>query len=256
VRLSEPDDGAEPVSVVVPVFNSEATLEELTERIAEVCSRRGADWELILVNDGSSDGSWRMIAAVAERHRNVRGLDLVRNFGQHNATLAGIESAKFAVILTLDDDLQNPPEEMPVLLAALSPEVDIVYGTPSRTHYGHARTLAARAARRLTHLLSRGRIPLEVSSFRAFRAGLRGPAVAGLDGARISLDAQLCRSGDRCAAVEVRHDSRRHGSSNYTPAKLIRHGVTVLTTSVGSGRTPTGDPPYAVRARTPSPGGR
>lgn len=98
------------VSVVVPVFNSEASLVELCERIASTMDSAPVPcWELILVNDGSEDASWETVVGLSREHPKVRGLDLTRNFGQHNALLAGIHSAAGAVVVTLDDDLQNPP---------------------------------------------------------------------------------------------------------------------------------------------------
>src|SRR5690606_31988365 len=126
-------DGAElpsGVSVVVPVFHGEATLRPLCERLAAALRPRGEPYELVLVDDGSRDGSWAEIERLAGRHDlRVRGARLSRNYGQHNALLCGIRRARYAVTVTLDDDLQNPPEEVPKLLDALEAELDVVYGT-------------------------------------------------------------------------------------------------------------------------------
>src|SRR4029453_1729310 len=100
-------------------------------------------FELILVNDGSSDGSWNVIRALAAKHTWIRGLRLMRNYGQHNALLCGIRAARHEVVVTLDDDLQNPPEEIPVLLGALSSGADVVYGRPDREQHGLLRDLAS-----------------------------------------------------------------------------------------------------------------
>src|ERR1700753_209303 len=117
------------VSVVVPVYNSAATVGELVERLSAVLAARAPRSEILLGNDGSRDASWQAILAAAAREPRVRGIDLMRNYGQHNALLCGIRAAAGAVVVTLDDDLQHPPEEIPRLLDALTDDVDVVYGT-------------------------------------------------------------------------------------------------------------------------------
>jgi len=97
------------LSVVVPVYGSEKTLPELIRRIDEVLGEEYKPYEIILVNDGSPDNSWSVITSEVERYPSVRGIQLMRNYGQHNALLAGIRSARYEIIVTLDDDLQNPP---------------------------------------------------------------------------------------------------------------------------------------------------
>src|SRR5437868_4071932 len=105
------------VSAVVPVYNSEGTLATLVERLSHVLEPGRALGELILVNDGSQDKSWDVIQELATLYPWVRGFNLMRNFGQHNALLCGIRAAQYEIIVTLDDDLQTPPEEIPRLLA-------------------------------------------------------------------------------------------------------------------------------------------
>src|SRR5215831_2936237 len=118
-----------PVSVIIPVFNAEQTLGPLLERLAAVRARADVR-EVVLVNDGSRDGSWRAIGELARRYDWVRGLNLMRNYGQHNALLAGIRAARHDVIVTMDDDLQNPPEDIHKLVTKLDDGFDVVYGTP------------------------------------------------------------------------------------------------------------------------------
>src|ERR1700730_9375241 len=104
------------VSVVVPVYNGAATLPELVARLATVLAHCAPRSEIVLVNDGSRDASWQVILELAARDPRVRGIDLMRNYGQHNALLCGIRAAAGAVVVTMDDDLQHPPEEIPKLL--------------------------------------------------------------------------------------------------------------------------------------------
>src|SRR6266404_4218790 len=108
------------ISVVTPVYNGEASVGELCRRLAEVLPRIAAQHEVILVNDGSRDRSWETISELCSRSPVVRGLNLMRNYGQHNALLCGIRAARYDLVVTMDDDLQHPPEEIPRLLARLA----------------------------------------------------------------------------------------------------------------------------------------
>lgn len=118
-------------TVVVPVYNSQATLPALAERLAAVLPGVADRFEAVLVNDGSRDNSWEAICQAARKHAWIRGINLMRNYGQHNALLAGIRAARYAVTVTMDDDLQHPPEEIPMLFETLGQGHDLVYGTPA-----------------------------------------------------------------------------------------------------------------------------
>ena len=137
------------VSVVIPVYNSEQSLEPLFARIQSVLEGEGLEFEVILVDDGSADQSWQVIRSLAANSTKVLGLRMLRNYGQHNALLCGIRQARHAVVVTMDDDLQNPPEEIPGLLARMEEGFDVVYGTPNKDKHGFLRG----AAPRLTKLV-------------------------------------------------------------------------------------------------------
>lgn len=247
------DAGAVSVSVVVPVFNSAPTLSELYDRVdAALSSRRGlGSWELILVNDGSGDASWERIVSLTSEHPEVLGLDLSRNFGQHNALLAGIHSARHEVIVTLDDDLQDRPEEIPRLLEALTPDIDLVYGKPLVKRRTLPRRIATRVVRAIV-ALSMGRISLDIGGFRAFRASLLDE-MDRLQGAHIAIDAPLAQSATGHAVVSVQHDPRRHGRSNYTLGKLIWHTLTELrSVCLPRAHRIRSNPTYVVRQMTGS----
>jgi glycosyltransferase involved in cell wall biosynthesis len=216
------------VSVVVPVYNSAGTLDALVERVETVLESRGGDHELVLVNDGSTDRSWERIAELAREHDAVRGVDLMRNYGQHNALLAGIRSARGDVIVTIDDDLQNPPEEIPKLLAKLDEGYDVVYGTATQRQHGLLRAFGTR----LTKWALRGAIgddiAAKVTAFRAFRTNLRN-AFADYEGAHVSIDVLLSWGTSRYAAVDVAHHARAGGRSSYGFTRLATHALNVLT---------------------------
>lgn len=131
------------LSVVIPVYNSAAILPDLITRLSTALPALGRPFEVILVNDGSRDNSWAVVTAMSERHAWVRGICLMRNYGQHNALLAGIRAARFDTTMTMDDNLQHPPEEIGTLLAALTPALDVVYAIPEREHHGLLRDLSS-----------------------------------------------------------------------------------------------------------------
>ncbi len=216
------------ISVVVPVYNSAAVLPALGERIAAALDPAGVEYELVLVNDGSADESWARIAELAAADRRVRGLNLARNYGQHNALLAGIRAATRPIVVTLDDDLQNPPEEIPKLLAKLAEGHDVVYGTPSERQHGLPRMIGTRLTKLALRVTIGSDIAGKVSAYRAFRTDLRD-AFAEFSGPYVSIDALLSWGTERFAAVPVAHRPRALGRSSYTFARLATHALNVLT---------------------------
>ncbi len=117
-------------SVVIPVYRGEDTLEPLIERLGKVLPQVAETYEVLLVNDGSPDNSWVIIGNLARQYDWVRGISLMRNYGQENATLCGIRMARYDVIVTMDDDLQHCPEDLPKLISKLDEGYDVVYGVP------------------------------------------------------------------------------------------------------------------------------
>jgi undecaprenyl-phosphate 4-deoxy-4-formamido-L-arabinose transferase len=158
----------------------------------------------------------------------VRGLDLARNYGQHNALLAGVRAARQPIVVTLDDDLQNPPEEIPKLLARLDEGADVVYGQPVQRQHGFWRNFGTR----LTRAALRGAVGIElaqkVSAFRAFRTSLRD-AFADFQGPYVTLDVLLTWGTGRFEAIPVAHDERAEGRSTYTFRKLASQALSMLT---------------------------
>jgi glycosyltransferase involved in cell wall biosynthesis len=215
------------ISVVVPVYNGAATLPELAARVEEALAGRA--YELVLVNDGSADESWERIEALVRDRSQVRGLDLMRNYGQHNALLAGIRAARGAVVVTIDDDLQNPPEEIPKLLAELErDEADVVYGTAAEQHYGLWRSLGTRLSKLALRIAIGSDVAGRVSAFRAFRTDLR-QAFAGFEAPYVSIDVLLNWGAARYAFVPVEHRARDEGQSSYSFGRLATHALNVLT---------------------------
>ena len=216
------------MSVVVPVYNSEKILPALVDRLAGAIDAGNQLGELILVNDGSQDGSWDTIKLLASRHSWIRGFTLMRNYGQHNALLCGIRAANCPVIVTIDDDLQSPPEEIPRLLAQLDEGYDVVYGTPLRQAHGLLRNLASSITKLALQNALGSETARKVSAFRAFRTHLR-EAFANYTGPYVSIDVLLTWGTRKFTAVPVQHNARQIGVSNYTISKLLAHAMNMLT---------------------------
>jgi glycosyltransferase involved in cell wall biosynthesis len=214
------------VSVVVPVFNSEKSLQPLLHEISEALA--GMQIEIILVNDGSRDRSWQAITDLANTHTWVHGINLMRNYGQHNALLCGIRAAHGEAIVTIDDDLQNPPREIPKLLAKLQEGYDVVYGTPRKETHGILRDVASRITKLALQSAMGAETARNVSAFRAFRPGLRS-AFENYSGSHVSIDVLLTWSTERFAAVLVENRPRTLGASNYTVRKLVTHAMNMMT---------------------------
>ena len=216
------------LSVVVPVYRSEAILPELVQRLEIVLSRITSAYELVLVNDSSPDRSWDVICQMAERNSRIHPINLMRNYGQHNALLCGIRAAQYDVIVTLDDDLQHPPEEIPKLLALLAQGFDVVYGTPENEEHGLLRDLASVATKMALQNAMGAKIARQVSAFRAFRAEVAN-AFNHYEGSFVSIDVLLTWGTNRFSAVPVAHAPRKLGPSGYTFRKLVTHAMNMMT---------------------------
>ncbi|HET9033362.1 MAG TPA: glycosyltransferase family 2 protein [Dokdonella sp.] len=214
------------VSVVVPVFGGSAALAELHQRLSASMAQAGLTWELILIDDRGSAESWPAIRALANAHAQVTGLRLSRNFGQHAATICGIEHARGQWIVTMDDDLEHPPEAIASMLEVGGEETPLVYGLfPKRTHSGF-RNLSSELMR---WTLKRAFPDLNehYSSFRAIHAPL-ARQLTGFRLARPYIDGMLSWMTSSAKTVEVTHGERHHGESAYTWRKLISHAFNIF----------------------------
>lgn len=215
------------VSVVVPVYNGCASLGELASRVEATLSGT-VDWELIFVVDGSPDDSWRVVCELVAEHPQIIGIDLFRNFGQHNALLAGIRAARCEIIVTMDDDLQHRPELIPVLLAAMDDDVDLVYGTSPEPEHSAWRNITSRFAKVAMGFTIGGRMARDSGAFRAFRTSLRSGWEL-VNDSYISIDVLLSWVTTRYRSVPTPMLQRESGASNYTVRKLLRHTLNMVT---------------------------
>lgn len=216
------------VSIVIPVYRAEQTLADLYHQLSAAMTDIAPVFEIIFVEDGGGDGSWPIIADLARMDQRVRGIRMSRNYGQHNALLCGIRAAKYSIILTMDDDLQHPVSEIAPMLAALTPEYDVVYGAPQEEQHGFLRDLASRMTKIALASSMGADTARNASAFRVFRTRLRD----GFEAYRspsVSIDVLLTWTTTRFTAIKVHHVQRAKGVSGYTPRKLIRHAFNLMT---------------------------
>jgi glycosyltransferase involved in cell wall biosynthesis len=216
------------ISAVVPIYRSAPILPELHRRLANTLGTIAGRYEMILVEDCGGDDSWSVIEGLARRDPHVRGIRMSRNFGQHNALLCGIRAAHYGVIVTLDDDLQNPPEEIDKLIGRLGEGVDVVYGTPDHQQQGFLRDQGSRITKLALQSAMGAETARNVSAFRAFRTRIRD-AFATYRGPYVSIDVLLTWGTTRFSHVPVRHEPRKMGDSNYTLRKLVAHAFNMMT---------------------------
>jgi undecaprenyl-phosphate 4-deoxy-4-formamido-L-arabinose transferase len=216
------------LSIVIPLYKSEKILPDLLGRLESVLPGIAERYEIILVNDGSPDNTWVRLQEELKARPRLVALNMSRNYGQHNAILAGIRLARYPLCVTMDDDLQHPPEEIPKLVAALGPDFDVVYGAPIREKRNLARKMASRITKLVLSRSMNVSVAEQVSAFRAFRTQLRD-AFGDYRGPFVNIDVLLTWSTNRFAAVRVRHDERASGASTYTLGPLVTLAVNLIT---------------------------
>ena len=216
------------ISVVVPVYNSELILPELIKRLEPVLASLAGQYEVVLVNDGSRDQSWKVVQELSRSFPWIHGINLMRNYGQHNALLCGIRAARFDIVVTMDDDLQHPPEDLPKLLAKMEEGFDVVYGTPEKEQHGLLRDIASMITKIALQSAMGAETARVVSAWRLFRTQLRD-AFADYHGPFVSIDVLLTWGTTKFGSVRVSHNPRSIGNSNYNFRKLVRHAMNMMT---------------------------
>lgn len=216
------------ISVVIPVYKAEDYLRDLYLRLKASLEVIAPSYEIIMVEDCGGDRSWNVIEELSQSDKRVKGIQLSRNFGQHNALLCGIRAAQGEVIVTIDDDLQHPPEEISKLLDKLAEGYDVVYGIPKKEKHNFWRTIASRVTKLALQSAMGAEIARKVSAFRAFRSDLRN-AFADYQSPFVSIDVLLTWGTTRFVGIPVHHDFRQAGKSHYSFGKLVVHALNMLT---------------------------
>jgi dolichol-phosphate mannosyltransferase/undecaprenyl-phosphate 4-deoxy-4-formamido-L-arabinose transferase len=213
-------------SVVVPVHNSAEMLAELCRRLDATFVSLAAGYEIVLVDDGSRDDSWRVMHDLHAADPRIRIIRLQGGFGQHAATLCGLRHSRGEIVITMDDDLQHPPEEVPKLIAAIraDDDCDAVFGVAAEKEHAAYRNLGSRALNRITSYVFRRDPKLRMSSFRIMRRRTVA-ALANLRMPEPAIGTMLFVVTRRIKHVIVRHDPRGSGRSGYSLPKMIRVSI-------------------------------
>ena len=216
------------LSVVVPVYRSAGTLALLRDRIDAALSSAGMSYELIFVDDRGGDNSWDVIQALVDMHPGVRGIRLSRNFGQHAATLCGISRATGEWVVTIDDDLEQPPELIPRMVQEARSGFMVVYGVNEQRTHALWRNITSEIGRSLFKLAIPS-LNREYSSFRVIHRSAAS-ALSRFQSPFTFVDGYLSWVTSNYSTVVVPHHPRNEGSSNYTLRKLVSHMLNIFVT--------------------------
>jgi undecaprenyl-phosphate 4-deoxy-4-formamido-L-arabinose transferase len=214
------------ISLVVPVFNEERTLEEVLRRATATLEELGKPFETIVVDDGSRDGTWAIIERLAAADARLRAVRFKRNFGQHPAMHAGLVRARGGVVVTMDADLQNAPEDLPRLVAAVESGVDVASGRREARDDSWGRTLPSRLVNGMLRRFTRADISDFGCAFNAYSREAIEP-VLGVVGKQKFTKALVLSAGASVVEVDLSHQARAD-SSRYSPFRLVRLALHVL----------------------------
>lgn len=227
IAVPETDAGGAPeLSVVVTLFQERATLEELHGRLSVTLDAFGRPYEVIYVDDGSTDGTFAALERIHAADHNVRAVRLKRNVGQHPAMHAGLSRARGAVVVTMDGDLQNPPEDVPRLVEGIDAGYDVASGRRTARHDSWGRTLPSRLINGMLRRFTRVEIADFGCAFNAYRRQAVEPMLGAI-GRQKFTKALVLSGGASVVEVDVGH-APRQGASRYSPLRLTRLALHVL----------------------------
>ena len=214
-------------SIVVPVFNSEGVVGTTVDRIVGFMRSEGHEFEVILVNDGSPDGSWNVIREKARTYPEVVAIDLLHNYGQHVANLCGFSNATGDYVITMDDDLQNPPEEIRKLIAGAAEGHDLVIGRFKEKRHSLVRRLGSRLVGMINRRIFKAPKDLVLSNFRIIRKDVVDRVCAYKASYPYIPGLVVMFSASR-ANVLVEHSRREIGESNYNIFRIAKLVAEIL----------------------------
>ncbi|HLM33685.1 MAG TPA: glycosyltransferase family 2 protein [Gaiellaceae bacterium] len=214
------------ISLVVPVYNEESTLEEVYRQAVAALESLGRPYEVILIDDGSADGTWAIVERLNDADPHVRGVRFKRNFGQHPAMHAGLVRARGDIVVTMDGDLQNTPADLPKLVAAVEAGSDVASGRRRGREDAWGRTLPSRLINRMLRGFTNVDIADFGCAFNAYRRSAIEP-VLGSIGKQKFTKALVLSAGASVVEVDLEHRARE-GQSRYSPFRLVRLALHVL----------------------------
>lgn len=211
----------ESISVVVPVYNSQNALTELYERLKRTLEKLEVEFEIILVDDNSSDCSYQKIVELNDKDNRVKGISLSQNFGQQNAIICGFNFVKNDYVITLDDDLQHQPEDLIKLYNKIKEGYDVVYAIPQDREYSIFRKLGSKLTNFLFNLITSKSKEIRVSSYRIIEANLV-KKITESKSSFVYISAILLKYTNNIGNIYVSHYDRKHGKSNYSIINLVK----------------------------------
>lgn len=209
------------ISVVIPVYNSEKSLDELYGRLKSALSLLSEDYEILLVDDGSKDLSYVRMKELHNRDSRFKIIGLDGNFGQQNAIMCGLHHTSGKYIVTMDDDMQHPPEEIGRLISKLKDGYDVVYGIPGQKKHSKIRNAGSKMTNYLFNKICHKPKDIRVSSFRVMTGDIVQKVVKDKT-SFVYISAILLKNDAKVGNVIVMHDERKQGESNYSLIKLIK----------------------------------
>jgi undecaprenyl-phosphate 4-deoxy-4-formamido-L-arabinose transferase len=216
------------LSIVIPVYRSSAVLRALIESLLTVLDRIGMSYEVVLVEDGSPDDSWRVVGELQAAHPDrIVAVQLMRNYGQHNALMCGLRHTQGRLVVTMDDDGQNPPAEIPKLVRMIeSGDFDLVYGIPSSRRHTAWRNAGSALVFAFYRITFQTRVT--ATPFRIIHRELL-ESIFTYDLNFTFIDGLLAWNTQRIGEVSVAHHPRAGGRSGYSPRKLLTLAFNLFT---------------------------
>ena len=208
------------ISIVIPVFNETSLIDELYSRLKTICEGLGRNYEIIFVDDGSSDGSHEKLRQLKNKDTTLRIVKFTRNFGQQAAVLAGFRLSRGKIIVQLDSDLQNPPEEIPKLLEAMAENIDLVTTVQRKRRDGTIRVLGSRCLLKIGQMLFGNQVKLNLCSFRVLRRSVVEKIESCKDRSRY-MAVLMSWMGLPTVEIEVEHHERKKGNTKYSFLNLL-----------------------------------
>ena len=221
------------LSIVIPVYNSEDILDELINQITSEIRKKinlFEDYEIILVNDNSADSSWKKIKEIANNQKNVIGINLSKNFGQHNALMAGIKNSRGDFLITMDDDLQHPPNYIMEIINKLNQGFDVCYTKYENNKYSFFKKLGSAINDKVANIVLDKPKNIYLSSYRGIKRNIINE-LKKFDGPYVYLDGIILNVTSNIGSINIKHNKRLKGNSGYSFKKLFSLWLKVFTNS-------------------------
>lgn len=215
------------LSVIIPVYCSEEIIDELHRRLLDVLTRTQLSFEIIYIDDSSTDNSWQKIENICKNNSTI-GISMGKNYGQHNCVFCGIKNANGKYIITMDDDLQHPPEEIPKLTKYISKNYDVVYAVPKVFKHSFFRNISTKITKTILDQVMGSTQARNINSFRIFKRSLM-THFFDLNNSNVNIDVLLSWATNKFGSIKVNHELRKYGQSKYTTKKLLLHTIRLVT---------------------------